>query len=133
MGNDKLEKLITSRIESSIDVKNKLLAQSDFFEKIEKITDWRLETISSGAMALKNPIIGNKTVGIMNMLDNGDVGPLVEPDDAEAFYEAAKLPLTNREESKKVSQNVFRQLQENYTIETHVSNMGKLYDEIFLS
>ena len=40
MGNDKLEKLITSRIESSIDVKNKLLAQSDFFEKIEKVTDW---------------------------------------------------------------------------------------------
>ena len=104
-----------------------------FFEKIEKITDWCLETISSGAMALKNPIIGNKTGGIMNMLDNGDVGPLVEPDDAEAFYEAAKLPLTNREESKKVSQNVFRRLQENYNIETHVSNMGKLYDEIFLS
>ena len=133
MGNDKLDKLITSRIESSIDVKNKLLAQSDFFEKIEKITDWCLETISSGAMALKNPIIGYKTGGIMNMLDNGNVGPLVEPDDEKAFYEAAKLPLTNREESKKVNQNVFRQLQENYNIEAHVSNIGKLYDEIFLS
>jgi len=85
------------------------------------------------AMALKIPIVGNKTGGILNMLDNGNVSPLVELDDDEAYYEAAKSLLTNSERYQKISQNVFNRLKEKYTIEDHVSNMQKVYEEIFVN
>jgi len=84
-----------------------------------------LEAMGSGVS-----IIATKVGGITEVIENGQEGLLVPPDDPGALAEAIINLLKNRELRIKLSFNAYRKVKGKYSIEVHTKNMLEFYKSL---
>ncbi|MBU2530350.1 MAG: glycosyltransferase [Elusimicrobia bacterium] len=80
------------------------------------------------AMALKTPVISvDCPSGIREIINNGETGLIVEPNNKEALANAIKKIMANSEMRKELVQNAYSNLNIKFTLK----NMVRKYEEVF--
>lgn len=84
------------------------------------------------AAALGRSIISTRVGGVPELLDDGDSAVMVPPEDAPALARAVIRLLRDREEACRLARNAQKKVQENFTVESHVEKVAKVYDRFLV-
>lgn len=82
------------------------------------------------AMACKKPVIGSNVGGIPYVIDNEQNGLLVPPKDPKALAEAVNKILNNSELAKKMGENGYKKVKENFLWDKQIEKTKKIIEEI---
>ncbi len=83
------------------------------------------------ASAMRKPIVASRVGGIPEIIKNGISGILFEPSDHFALSDIIISLLENRERAEQLARNARKMVEDNFSIEKHVSEMTNLYFELF--
>ena len=81
------------------------------------------------AMACKKPVIGSNVGGIPYVIDNEQNGLLVPPKDPKALAEAVTKILNNSELAKKMGENGYKKVKENFLWDKQIEKTKKIIEE----
>ena len=81
------------------------------------------------AMACKKPVIGSNIGGIPCIIDNDVNGLLVPPKDPEALAKAIIKILKNPKLAKKMGENGYKKVKENFTWDKQIEKTKKIIEE----
>ena len=101
---------------------------------LPSITDWKGEQEGLGlvlleAMACKKPVIGTNSGGIPDIVKNGETGLLVPEKDPEALADAIQKLLKDKKLAKRLAENGYRFVKENFTTSKIAGKMLRVYKE----
>lgn len=82
------------------------------------------------AMACNIPVIGSKTGGIVDIINDKVDGVLVQPGDVDDLYNKIKLLIENEDLRKEIARNGYKKAIENYGWEIIGDKILKLYKKI---
>ena len=82
------------------------------------------------AGCLGKPTVGSRVGGIPEVIEDGETGVLVECKDAETVANAIAVLLRDPAHYNKLAQNVRQFVQKRFSIETHVAQIEKIYQEL---
>jgi len=85
------------------------------------------------AMACGLPVIATRVGGIVDIIDNGENGLLVEAQHAEQLCEAIKEVLTNKELAQRLGMAARKTIEERFSLPVIVHCYGTLYQELTAS
>ena len=98
---------------------------------LPSITDSeQLPAVLLEAMACKKPVIASDVGGIPFVIDNDANGLLVPPKDPKALAEAVTKILNNSELAKKMGENGYKKVKENFTWEKQIKKTNDFFTEI---
>lgn len=81
------------------------------------------------AMACKKPVIGSNVGGIPYVIDNEQNGLLVPPKDPQALADAIIKILTNPQLAKKMGENGYKNVKENFIWDKQIEKTKKIIEE----
>ena len=81
------------------------------------------------AMACKRPVIGSNIGGILSVIDNNENGLLVPPKDPEALADAIMEILKNSKLAKKMGENGYKKVKENFLWDKQIEKTKKIIEE----
>ena len=81
------------------------------------------------AMACKKPVIGSNIGGIPHVIDNNENGLLVPPKDPEALAKAIIKILKNPKLAKKMGENGYKKVKENFLWNKQIKKTKKIIEE----
>jgi glycosyltransferase involved in cell wall biosynthesis len=81
------------------------------------------------AMACKKPVIGSNIGGIPYVIDNGKNGLIVPPKDSEALAKAIIKILKNPQLAKKMGENGYKKVKENFLWDKQIKKTKKIIEE----
>jgi len=81
------------------------------------------------AMACRKPVIGSNVGGIPYVIDNNENGLLVPPKDPEALAKAIIKILKNPKLAKKMGENGYKKVKENFTWDKQIKKTKKIIEE----
>lgn len=84
------------------------------------------------AQACNLPVISTDVGGVRDILKEGETGFVVPPKDVRSFAEKLELLVTNKEIRKKMSQNGWNFVEEQFHYTTLVKNMEAYYRELLV-
>jgi len=97
---------------------------------LPSITDSeQLPAVLLEAMASKKPVIGSDVGGIPYVIDNEQSGLLVPPKDPEALADAIIEILTNPQLAKKMGENGYKKVKENFLWDKQIEKTKKIIEE----
>ena len=82
------------------------------------------------AMALTLPIVATKVGGIPQVLNNGQCGMLVEPEDITALSKSMIELFGNKQSSKELSEQAFKRVKESYSKIAMAKKYSTVYQDI---
>lgn len=83
------------------------------------------------AMWLSKPLVSTLTGGPLEIVNQGETGILVNPDDPESLCEALKTMLDNPVRARDMGEAGYRRLEDQFRIERVATETMQEYDEIF--
>jgi len=105
-----------------------------FYEKadivvIPSVVPENFPTVCNEAMSAGRPVIGTNVGGIPEIIDDGVNGYLVEPENPEQIAENVIKLFSEEKLLKELGRNA-RKKAEEFSIEKHVANLEKVYEEV---
>lgn len=82
------------------------------------------------AMAVGKPVIATRVGGIPEIVKHMENGLLVEPGDVHELKNALLYILENKDEAKRMGENVAMYVAENYSLDAIVEKMERVYEEV---
>ncbi|PWB68146.1 MAG: hypothetical protein C3F14_00455, partial [Deltaproteobacteria bacterium] len=82
------------------------------------------------AMAARVPIVATRFGGPLEILDNGECGALVPPEDGRALAEACRKYFSDEGYRKSVVEKAYARLQRNFHIRSTVEEVGQLIETV---
>lgn len=123
-------------IEQNVDFKGKLIGKK-LVEQYQKTNVFVLPSLYDNcplvlleAMACKKPVIGSNVGGIPYLIDNGKNGLIVPPKDSESLAKAIIKTLNNPQLAKKMGENGYKKVKENFTWEKQIKKTNELFRDI---
>lgn len=107
--------------------KDQLLRQADVFFLPSYNEGMPMSILDAMGYAL--PIVSTNVGGIPKIVRNGFNGFVCAPGDIEALGDGLIFLLTNPEKMKEYGENSLLVVKDGYSIETHIDNLEKLYEE----
>jgi len=82
------------------------------------------------AMALRKPVVATRDGGVVEIVEDGATGLLVEPGDSEAMARAVVTLLSDEGMRRRLGERGRQRLEDRFGIDVHVRKVTALYDRI---
>jgi L-malate glycosyltransferase len=105
----------------------RLLSQADIFalpSRSEAFPNGAIEAMASGL-----PVVASAVGGLLDLIDHGRTGLLIEPDNADALAGALRWLLTNRAGASQLGEQARAEVQQHYSFE----RMVKAFEDLYLA
>lgn len=104
---------------------------------LASVTDWKGETEAFGvvfaeALACKTPVIGTRTGGIPDVVIDGKTGLLIDEKNPKQLAGALVRILNNKALAKKLAEQGYKYVHDNFTAEKIAEKTIKMYEEILV-
>lgn len=82
------------------------------------------------AMSLAKPVVASRSGGLPEMLDDGQCGILVEPDNTVALADAIAALLADSQQAQRYGTAAQAKVRTHYTISAHARRVEQVYEEV---